>query len=207
MDLGLYNLKYPARKLIAGILPQLEDTDPNHISYGMIPVGLLIAACYWVGAQGQAWIYLLTIPLIFLRMFLGTLDGLVATHYGKGSKKGEIVNRLAPELCDAFTMVALALARPEWTTAGILALAATWLITFAGLVGATAGLPTQSVGPAGQTDRLATLQVVSLLAFLQETRHWSVDVFALFLWWVALGGAITVALRLQRNFRAAAQSP
>jgi phosphatidylglycerophosphate synthase len=206
MDLGLYNLKYPARKLIAGVLPQLEDTDPNHISYVMLPVGLLTAACYWVGAQGQPWMYLLAIPLGFFRMFLGTLDGLVATHYGKGSKKGEIVNRLAPELCDVFTMLALALARQEWMVPGILALAATWLITFAGLVGATTGLPTQSVGPAGQTDRLAVLQLASLLAYLGETRHWSVDVLALFLWWVALGGALTVALRLQRNFKAASQA-
>src|SRR5262245_59845604 len=119
MDLGLYNLKYPARKMIAGLLPQLADTDPNHISYAMLPVGLLIGACYWVGARIQPWLYLLAILLIFFRMFLGTLDGLVATHYGKGSKKGEIVNRLAPELCDAFTMIAFALARPEWAVPGV----------------------------------------------------------------------------------------
>lgn len=207
MDLGLYNLKYPVRKMIAGVLPQLADTDPNHISYCLIPVGLLIAACYWVGARVQPWLYLLAILLIFLRMFLGTLDGLVATHYGKGSKKGEIVNRLAPELCDAFTMIALTLARQEWVIPGVLALAVSWLITFTGLVGATAGLPTQSVGPAGQTDRLAALQVASLLAFLAEMRQWSVDVFALYLWWVVLGGVLTIALRLQRNFQAAAGSP
>src|SRR3989442_1267103 len=106
MDLGLYNLKYPARKLIAGVLPQLADTDPNHVSYTMLPVGLLIAACYWVGARVQPWLYLLAILLIFVRMFLGTLD-----------------------------------------------------------------------------------------------------VLALFLWWVILGGMITIALRLQRNFQAAAQVP
>lgn len=207
MDLGLYNLKYPVRKMISGVLPQLADTDPNHISYTMLPVGLLIAACYWVGARIQPWLYLLAILLVFLRMFLGTLDGLVATHYGKGSKRGEIVNRLAPELCDAFTMIALALARPEWAVPGVLALATSWLITFAGLVGPTAGLPTQSVGPAGQTDRLAALQLASLLAFLAETRHWEVDVFALYLWWVVVGGILTIALRLQRNLKAAAQSP
>jgi phosphatidylglycerophosphate synthase len=206
MDLGLYNLKYPARKLLEGLLPQLTDVDPNHISIAMLPVGLLIAASYWVGAQGQSWMYLLAIVLVFFRMFLGTLDGLVATHFGKGSKKGEIVNRLAPELCDALYMLALALARPEWMFPGILALTMTWLITFAGLVGATAGLPTQSVGPAGQTDRLAALQVASLLAFLSDTLRWRVDVLQLFLWWVALGGIVTVALRLQRNLKAAAES-
>jgi len=85
MDLGLYNLKYPARKLIEGLLPQLADTDPDHISLAMLPVGLLIAAAYWVGAQGQSWLYLLGILLLFARMFLGTLDGLVATHYGKAT--------------------------------------------------------------------------------------------------------------------------
>ena len=53
MDLGLYNLKYPVRKMISGVLPRLADTDPNHISYTMLPVGLLIAACYWVGARIQ----------------------------------------------------------------------------------------------------------------------------------------------------------
>jgi CDP-diacylglycerol--glycerol-3-phosphate 3-phosphatidyltransferase len=204
MDLGLYNLKYPARKLIEGVLPQLADTDPNHISYALIPVGVLIAATYFVGAQGQPWLYLLGILLVFVRMFLGTLDGLVATHYGKSSARGEIINRLAPELCDVLYLVALATARPEWRLPGLLAVALAWLITFAGLVGATTGLPTQSVGPAGQTDRLALLQVISLLAFLSDARGWKVDFLGGFLWWVAIGGIATVALRLRRNFKAAA---
>ena len=205
MDFGLYNLKYPARKLIEGVLPQLADTDPNHISYAMIPVGVLIAATYFVGAQGQPWLYLLGILLMFVRMFLGTLDGLVATHYGKSSKRGEIINRLAPELCDVLYLLALALARPEWQLPGLLAVALAWLITFAGLVGATAGLPTQSVGPAGQTDRIALLQLMSLLAFLSGTLGWKVDFLGVFLWWVAIGGTVTVVLRLKRNLKAASQ--
>jgi phosphatidylglycerophosphate synthase len=140
-------------------------------------------------------------------MFLGTLDGLVATHYGKSSKRGEMVNRIAPELCDALYLLALTLARPEWMLPGLFALLAAWLVTFAGLLGATAGLPTQSVGPAGQTDRLALLQVFSLLAFLSDTFGWSIDFMLWFLWWTAAGGALTVILRLRRNFRAAVESP
>jgi len=206
MDVGLYNLKYPARKLIQGVLPQLRDTDPNHISYALIPVGLLVAGAYFVGAQGQPWLYLVGIALTFVRMFLGTLDGLVATHYGKSTKRGEMINRFAPELCDVLYLLALAMAQPEWMVPGMLALALAWLITFAGLVGATAGLPTQSVGPAGQTDRLALLQVFSLLAFLSDTRGWGVDFLGGFLWWVAIGGSLTVALRLRRHLKAASQS-
>ena len=206
MDLGLYNLKYPARKLIEGVLPQLRDTNPDHISYAMIPVGLMIAAAYFVGAQGQPWLYLLAILLTFVRMFLGTLDGLVATHYGKSTPRGEIINRLAPELCDVFYLLALAVAQPDWRFPGLLAITMSWLITFTGLVGAPAGLPTQSVGPAGQTDRLALLQLLSLLAFLSDTLGWKRDFLGLFLWWVAFGGIVTAVLRLRRHLKATAQA-
>ena len=204
MDLGLYNLKYPFRRVIGSALPALARTDPNAISWAMLPVGAAIAGCYWAGAHGRPWLWLVATGLILVRMYLGTMDGLVATHFGKSSKSGEIVNRLAPELCDVACMVALALARPAWLLPGVLALASAWLISFAGLVGATAGLPTQSVGPAGQTDRLLLLQLLSVLAFFSETRSWRVDFLGGFLWWVAIGGALTIVLRLYRHLRAAA---
>ncbi len=203
MDLGLYHLKYPARRLIEGLLPRFGRTDPNRISWAMLPVGAAIAACYVGGAHGPAWLYLVAVALVFVRMFLGTLDGLVATHFQRSSKAGEIVNRLAPELCDAMYLLALALARPEWLVPGLFALAASWLVTFAGLVGATAGLPTQSVGPVGQTDRLAALQLLSVLAWASDTFGWGVDFLLGFLWWAAFGGALTVGLRLTRHLRAA----
>ena len=203
MDLGLYNLKYPARRLIGGTLPRFARTDPNHISWAMLPVGAGVAACLWGGAQGRPWLYLVAILLVFVRMFLGTLDGLVATQFGRSTTTGELANRLAPELCDAGYLLALALARPEWMLPGLLAVTAAWLTTFAGLVGATAGLPTQSVGPAGQTDRLAALQLASMIAWLGGMRGWHVDPLRLFLWWVAIGGALTIVLRLRRNLRGA----
>lgn len=207
MDIGLYNLKYPVRRMISGALPALRHVDPNLISAAMLPVGLAIAACYWFGAHGRPGLYLVAIALLFLRMYLGTLDGLVATHYGKSGPIGEMVNRIAPELCDVLYLVALALARPEWRLPGIAALAMAWLVTFSGLLGLTAGGATQSVGPAGQTDRLAALQLLSLLAYLAARFGWPIDFLRAFLVWVAVGGAITVALRLARAFQAAKRAP
>jgi CDP-diacylglycerol--glycerol-3-phosphate 3-phosphatidyltransferase len=204
MDLGLYELKYPVRRMISGLLPRLAHVSPNAISAAIVPVGAATAACLWLGAGGRPWLYLVAIALVFVRMFLGTLDGLVATHYGKASPQGEIVNRLAPELCDALYLAALVAVRPAWQLAGIGALALAWLTSFAGLVGAVNGKPTQSVGPAGPTDRLAALQVLLLLAFLSDTLGWGVDFVAVFLWWVVIGGALTVTLRLRRHLRSLA---
>lgn len=203
MDLGLYNLKYGARRLISGVLPLLRNVDPNAISWCLLPVGAATAAVYWLAAQGRAWACLVGIGLVFLRMFLGTLDGLVAVHYRKGTPRGEIVNRLAPELCDVMLVATLALARPEWRIPGIGALALAWLTSFSGLIGAVVGKPTQSVGPVGQTDRLAALQVCSLAAFLAASFGWRVDFLEIFLWWTILGGVLTVVLRLYRSLRAA----
>jgi CDP-diacylglycerol--glycerol-3-phosphate 3-phosphatidyltransferase len=203
MDLGLYNLKYPARKLIGGVLPLLRGVNPNAISWAMLPVGAATAAAYAFAPERPA-LYLVGIGLLLLRMFLGTLDGLVAVHFGKGTPKGELVNRLAPELCDAMYLGAMAVARPEWRLLGIGALVIAWLTSFSGLLGATIGKPTQSIGPAGPTDRLAALQVLSLAAYLGHCCGWKVDFMRVFLGWTIAGGTLTVILRLWRNLRSAA---
>lgn len=203
-DLGLYNAKYGLRRRMEGWLPAFREVDPNRISWSMLPVGAATAAALWsVVRGGPDWLYLAVIALCALRMLLGTLDGLVAVHFGKGTSRGELLNRLAPELCDAMYLVALALARPEWSALGVGALAATWLTTFAGLLGFTVGQGGQSVGPVGQTDRLAALMACALLAFAGARLGWGTDFMTLFLGWCVLGGALTVLLRLVRHFRAA----
>jgi len=201
MDIGLYQLKYPVRKMISGVLPFVRNVNPNTISWCLLPIGLVTAIVYYQAAQERSGLYLVGICLIFVRMFLGTLDGLVAMQYGKQTPAGDMVNRIAPELCDVMYLMALAVARPEWTWLGIWALAMGWLTSFAGMLGAIIGKPTQSVGPVGQTDRLAALQLFSLLAFLAARFGWSVDVIRLFLLWAVGGGVLTVLLRLRRHFR------
>lgn len=207
MDIGLYQLKHPVRKMIAGALPLVRRVEPNTISWSLVPVGAAAAIAYYFAANGAPSLYILGIALISLRMFLGTLDGLAATHYDKGTDLGEMVNRTAPELCDVMLLVALAAARPEWRLPGIAALALAWLTTYAGLIGAVIGRPVQSVGPVGKTDRLVALQVMSLAAFLSSRFGWGIDAMRLFLVWCAVGGIVTVALRLHRHFRGGAMAP
>lgn len=207
-DLGLYNAKYALRRRIQGVLPAFRRVDPNAISWSLLPVGAATAAAIWLAArEGPAWLWLAVVGLVFLRMVLGTLDGLVAVEFGKGTARGELVNRIAPELCDVMYLLAFAFARPEWTPWAIGALALAWLTTFAGLLGAVVGKPTQSVGPVGQTDRLAALQVFAFLAFLGATLAWPYDFLLGFLVWTIVGGTITVALRLSRHLRAVGDAP
>jgi len=202
-DIGLYNAKYGLRRRLERWLPAFRDVDPNLISWSMLPVGAATAVALHVVARGgPAWLYLAVVGLVVLRMLLGTLDGLVAVHFAKGTARGEMLNRLAPELCDAMYLGALALARPDWAALGVGALVATWLTTFAGMLGFTVGKGGESVGPVGQTDRLAALIACALLAFLGARSGWTTDYVAVFLGWCVLGGGVTVCLRLARHFRA-----
>lgn len=176
MNIGLYRLKYPARKALLCLLPYLSTVSPNAISLLQIPVGIVMALCC-------LYHYFLTAAFIaVVRMFLATLDGLVALHYNKQSATGEIVNRLAPELGDILFLSALAI---QYPLLGIGALAVAWLTTFSGLV----GQEIQSVGPVGQTDRLVAFIICAFFA----------KGIPLFLWWCMIGGIVTVANRLYRT--------
>lgn len=199
MDIGLYQLKYPVRKLMAGILPFMREVHPNTVSLWLLPVGITIALCYYWAANGRPEFYLAAIALTFLRMFLGTLDGFIAEHYQKGTPKGEIINRLTPELCDVMYLVALTFSRPEWFPWGVGVLAVAWLTSFAGLIGLVVKRPIQSVGPVGQTDRLAALLILTLMAYFSDSFGWGIDFIKMFLLWSIIGGILTIALRLKRN--------
>lgn len=201
MDIGLYKMKYPARRLIGGVLPWMRHVNPNIVSWLILPVGVAIAVSYYFGARGRPVLYIIAFLLIFVRMYLGTLDGLMAEHFNKQTPTGEIMNRLVPEIADILYLLALTAARPEWLGIGLIAVGIAWLTSFAGLVGLLVNKPVQSAGPAGQTDRLAALLVLTLAAYLSEYFEWDIDFIKLFLIWTALGGALTVMLRLGRNLQ------
>ncbi len=112
MDIGLYNLKYPVRKAMQGLLPRFRTTDPNAITWSVLPVGAATAAFAWWGAHHVNGAWSNAIALVFLRMFLTTLDGFVAQSYGRETRVGAMLNRVVPELCDAMLVGTLAFARP-----------------------------------------------------------------------------------------------
>jgi CDP-diacylglycerol--glycerol-3-phosphate 3-phosphatidyltransferase len=198
MDIGLYNLKYPFRKTIYWILPLVRNISPNVISWSLLPIGIATAICYHQAAEYKE-LYLVGAGLIFLRMIISTLDGLVAVTYKKCTPNGEIINRIAPEVCDVMLMFAIVLAEKEHMVLGALAFAISWLTSFAGLVGYTGGKTIQSVGPVGQTDRITVLLILSLVTPFLSIFSVSFDILYWFLWWCFTGGLITIFIRFYRQ--------
>jgi phosphatidylglycerophosphate synthase len=185
-DIGLYQTKFAARRLLDK-LPGIDRLEPNAVSIASIAPSALAA----VALANGWWI---VVPLgIAGRMVLTTLDGLIAEKYGKASRVGAYVNRLPAEIGDVLILLALfALADPLW--AGLV-IAGAWLVNVLGVLGLVAGGSTQSVGPAGQTDRLAFLAVAAIVAAVVPI-DWTFVCQIL----VALM-AVTIALRISRTIR------
>jgi len=194
MEIGLYQLKYRFRKLLDFLLPYCKNIDPNTISIFLLPLGLLTALIYNM-APTHPKLYLVGIICIFLRMIVGTLDGLVAETFHKQTSNGTILNRLTPEAADLMLMLAIIMGEPQHLRLGLWALLLCWATSFLGLLGLAGGKRIQRVGPVGQTDRIVALMVFSLLQYWGPL---NIPFMTLFLWWVVLGGIVTVALRTQR---------
>ncbi len=185
-DLGLYQAKYGLRRVLDRI-PGIARLDPNAVSLSALAASAVAA---WAFAT-SLW-PLLAIGIV-LRMVLSTLDGHIAENYGKKTRVGGYINRLVSELADVAILVGFVFhARPGWALAVI---CGAWTVNILGLVGLVAGGKIQSVGPAGQTDRMALLLVVAIIASFVDV-DWTL-VAQIF---VALI-AVTIVLRLDRSVR------
>jgi CDP-diacylglycerol--glycerol-3-phosphate 3-phosphatidyltransferase len=156
-DIGLYGTKYAARRLLDRI-PGIERLEPNVVSsVSLVPSAIAAVALV------QGWWPLVTLGILG-RMTLSTLDGHIAENYGKKTRLGAYVNRVPAEIGDVLLLLALfTRAEPTWAA---LVLAGSWLVNVLGVLPLVAGGSTQAVGPAGQTDRIALIAVVALLAIV-----------------------------------------
>ncbi|TIN91249.1 MAG: CDP-alcohol phosphatidyltransferase family protein [Mesorhizobium sp.] len=107
---------------------------------------------------------LLLIPVVlFVRMALNAVDGMLAREHGQASTLGMYLN----EICDVASDLALILpfaAFALFNTWGVIAFAITAVLTeFAGVLGIAAGIGRNYAGPFGKSDRALALGVVAVL--------------------------------------------
>lgn len=186
LDLGLYQAKYSLRALLRKI-PGINRLSPNWLSCSTIIPGVATAYClyqgWWIGA----------IIAIASRMLLSTLDGLVAEEFNKTSPLGAYLNRLPGEITDLLIVLGLF---PHGQLTWIIALIilTSWVQTF-GLLGLAAGSKTQSVGPCGQTDRLAII-ALSCIVGAFGFPAWQYVIPGM-----CIGCGLTIVLRIFRSIR------
>ena len=123
-----------------------------------IAAGAAIAAFPDVG-----WVFLLLPAVLFVRMALNAIDGMLAREHGQSSRLGMYLNELCDVVSDLALILPFALVAPfpAW---GVAAFAITAILAeFAGVLGVAAGSGRNYAGPFGKSDRALALGVIAVL--------------------------------------------
>jgi len=176
-SLALHTLKYPYRELLSPLAERMKFIHPDIISFTAFFVALLIGILYYY-AGSKAYLLIVNIGLIFLRMTLNTLDGLIALKIGRTSMKGELVNALPDRYADLFMLIGISFSSLCDTKIGMLTTLTVLLVSYAGMLGKAIGVSWQHHGPLDKVDRLILIMIASLIQFiLIKANHSQICIF------------------------------
>ncbi len=122
-------------------------------------------------------LFLLLPVLLFFRMALNAMDGMLAREFGQKSEIGTYLNELGDVVSDAFLYLPFALL-PEYDSPWIVAVIVLAVISeMAGTVAVMAGASRRYDGPMGKSDRAFVFGVLALWLGL----GWTVTPWAAYL--------------------------
>lgn len=152
-----------------------------------IAAGLLLATCHQ-----NPWIFWIVPLVLFLRMALNAIDGMMARDFGQASTLGMYLNELADIVSDAALILPFALVPlfPAWSVIIFAILAA--LTEYAGVLGVMAGGVRRYNGPLGKSDRALVLGVMAVL--IATGTNWPL----LFLWVFTVMSILSVLTIINR---------
>ena len=170
----------------------------NQVTIAAALLSLLYGAVFAV--TGGATLVLLGLPVVlFVRMALNAIDGMLAREHGQASRLGFFLNEIGDVVSDAALYLPLALV----VTPGHALLAGAMIIVvalgeFAGVLGLASGGGRRYDGPFGKSDRAAYFSVLAVLVALFALPAWLPPA----LLWLALGlGCVTVVNRVRRALK------
>ena len=193
---SVYDLKPAFQGLLRPVLRRLAR-------FGVTANQVTVAALLLSFATGAVIIWrpmprsLLLLPaVLFLRMALNAMDGMLAREFDQKSRLGAILNELGDVLSDAAIYLPLALVPGFSIWLIFLIVLASAISELAGVLGLMIGASRRYDGPMGKSDRAFVFGALGLaLGFGVRTGAW--------LWWLQLVvlGLLIVTI-LHRSFRA-----
>ncbi|MER9617349.1 MULTISPECIES: CDP-alcohol phosphatidyltransferase family protein [unclassified Mesorhizobium] len=158
----LYALKPAFQARLRPLADGLARAGVTANQITLLAAALSLAAGLAVAALAGHRVVFLLMPLVlFTRMALNAIDGMLAREHGQASKLGMYLNELCDMISDLALILAFAVIFPAW---GVVAFAIAAMITeFAGVLGIAAGTGRNYAGPFGKSDRALALGILAVL--------------------------------------------
>ena len=200
MTLSVYQLKPQFQRLLRPLVQALASArvTPNQLTVltAALMVGYGTALAAWPAARG---LWLGLVAVMPLRMAFNALDGLLATHTGRKTRLGAMLNEICDVVADLALYLPVALIAGVSPVLAVLVACGATVVEMAGLAALAAGAPRRVDGPMGQSDRAVAYGLIALLAGCGAPPAWITCVLALV--------ALLLAWTLLNRLRAGAAPP
>ena len=183
----IYDLKPRFQALLRPLSDGLANAGvtANQVTLAALVLSLLNGAAIALFPQ-QAWPLLLLPPVLFLRMALNAIDGMLAREHAMQSRLGAILNELGDVVSDSVLYLPLALVAGVDPRLVVLIVLAAVMGEMAGVIGTQIGASRRYDGPLGKSDRAFVFGLLALLLGLGVPAGL----------WVSLLLGVTLALAL-----------
>jgi CDP-diacylglycerol--glycerol-3-phosphate 3-phosphatidyltransferase len=161
--ISVYSLKPGFQNLLRPVARWLHSRD---VSANQVTLAALLLAVV-TGGTISLWpipaTLLLLPPVLFLRMALNALDGMLARDFQRPTPLGAILNELGDVLADAVLYLPLVLIPGVPAALVVLLVLLALLSEFCGVVAVQIGVSRRYEGPMGKSDRALLLGGIALL--------------------------------------------
>jgi CDP-diacylglycerol---glycerol-3-phosphate 3-phosphatidyltransferase len=177
---SLYDWKPAFQDRLRPYAEQLHQTGitPNQVTLAALALAAFEGALLLTWPD--AWFPLLLLPVVlFVRLALNAMDGMIAREHGQATKSGKLLNELGDMLADAFLYLPL-MAVPGAPEALIaLAVLAGIATEFTGVIAEAMGAGRRYDGPFGKSERALAFGAAGLLLALGAGAGWWFDLLML----------------------------
>lgn len=160
---SVYDLKPKFQAMLRPIVNALASAGVTANQVTIAAVILSFIGGAFIAWQPNATWPLLILPLVlFLRMGLNAIDGMLAREHAQQSKLGAILNELGDVIADAALYLPLALLAHICATLVVLLVLFATISEMMGVVAVQIGAKRQYQGPMGKSDRAFWLGAITL---------------------------------------------
>lgn len=160
----IYDLKPIFQNFLRPIVITLAHAGitPNQITYIALILSFITGGAVAL-TQGASWV-LLSIPVVmFIRMALNAIDGMLAKEHNMKTDAGAMLNEMSDVLSDAALYLPFALIEGVSAMWVVLFVIVSILTEMAGVLGALIGGVRRYDGPMGKSDRAFVFGTLSLI--------------------------------------------
>lgn len=165
--ISIYEIKPKFQQLLMPIVDWMRKIGmtPNQVTILALVLSILTGIILSIFHENK-WIYILMPIVMFVRMALNAIDGVMAKKYQMKSHLGLLLNELGDVISDLFLFIPFVLIAEDYGIGIMLFISLSIISEMAGVTVRVIGSSRRYDGPMGKSDRAFIVGFISFLIFV-----------------------------------------